>query len=166
MPIRGDSFEMLPEAIEAARTYVMSYEEREEQRRNFAHGNVALHNPAVTREVIDRAADSLELQSLREMKEQVDDVLVIDWITAKDNNYRQALADLVGWNIKIHDDPCVSEIAARRLKIEKLVEAADYLQHCRRREIQATAMGRSDSAKRSVERASEQYDFLRGQVKL
>lgn len=46
-------------AIEAARNHVMSAEEREEQRRSFAYGNVALHNPAVTREVIDRAADAL-----------------------------------------------------------------------------------------------------------
>jgi hypothetical protein len=117
---------------ESARTYVMSDEEREEQRRSFAHGNVALHNPAVTREVIDRAAD--ETSSLR----------------VENAGLYQGLK-FVEYKLK---------------KLVKLVEAADYLQHCRRREIQATAMGRSDSAKKSVERASEQYDFLRGQVKL
>jgi hypothetical protein len=39
--------------------YVMTPEEKEEQRRSFALGNVGMHNPDVTREVIDRAADSL-----------------------------------------------------------------------------------------------------------
>jgi hypothetical protein len=59
------------------------------------------------------------------------------------------------------------DVSAERLaKLEKLIEAADYLQHCRRREIQATAFGYSTSAKRSVERASDTYDYLRGQVKL
>ena len=42
--------------------YVMSPAEREEQRRSFAHGNVAMHNGDVTREVIDRAADALASQ--------------------------------------------------------------------------------------------------------
>jgi hypothetical protein len=50
--------------------------------------------------------------------------------------------------------------------LRKLVEAADYLQHCRRRGIQAHQFGVSHSAKKSVERASDQYDYLRGQVKL
>jgi hypothetical protein len=78
-------------------------------------------------------------------------------------------ADLYG--LGIHD--CADAIAGRLEKVRisnaeltKLVEAADYLQHCRRREIQATAFGYSTSAKRSVERASDTYDFLRGQVKL
>lgn len=35
-------------------------EEREEQRRSFAHGNAALANPDVTREDIDRAAEEME----------------------------------------------------------------------------------------------------------
>lgn len=34
-------------------------EEREEQRRSFAHGNVSMHNPDVTRAAIDKAADRL-----------------------------------------------------------------------------------------------------------
>lgn len=37
----------------------MSSEEREEQRRSFAQGNVSMHNPDVTRAVIDEAADRL-----------------------------------------------------------------------------------------------------------
>jgi hypothetical protein len=60
----------------------------------------------------------------------------------------------------------VAERREESARIKKLVEAADYLQHCRRREIQATAFGYSTSAKRSVERASDTYDYLRGQVKL
>jgi hypothetical protein len=37
----------------------MTAEEREEQRRNFAHYNAALHNPNVTRELIDQEAEKL-----------------------------------------------------------------------------------------------------------
>lgn len=37
----------------------MTPEEKEEQRRSFAHGNVALHNPDVTRAVIDRSAAAI-----------------------------------------------------------------------------------------------------------
>ena len=37
----------------------MTDEEREEQRRSFAFGNVSLSNPRITREDIDRAADEL-----------------------------------------------------------------------------------------------------------
>lgn len=49
--------------------------------------------------------------------------------------------------------------------LEKLVEAADYLQHCRRRQVQMEPYGFT-TTKKSVERASDQYDYLRGQVKL
>jgi len=38
----------------------MTAEEREEQRRSFAHGNVSLHNPNVTRELIDQEAEKLK----------------------------------------------------------------------------------------------------------
>lgn len=37
--------------------YVMSPEEREEQRRSFAHGNASISNPKVTRAMVDKAAD-------------------------------------------------------------------------------------------------------------
>ena len=33
--------------------------EMEEQRRSFAYGNVALHNPNVTRELVDQVADEM-----------------------------------------------------------------------------------------------------------
>lgn len=45
---------------------------------------------------------------------EVDDVLTVNWVSVKDGNYRQALADLVQFNIQIHEDPSVSEVAARR----------------------------------------------------
>lgn len=50
----------LEELIAWARTYVMTPSEREEQQRDFAYGNVKLHNPNVTREMIDRAAEKLK----------------------------------------------------------------------------------------------------------
>ena len=37
----------------------MTAEEREAQRRSFAYGNVTLHNPNVTRELIDKVADEI-----------------------------------------------------------------------------------------------------------
>lgn len=40
--------------------------------------------------------------------EQVDDVLIVNWITAKDNDYRKALAELVTMNIAQHDDPALN----------------------------------------------------------
>jgi hypothetical protein len=46
-----------------ARDYVvsgkMSKEEQEEQRRSFAHGNVAVEHPYITRDLIDGAADKI-----------------------------------------------------------------------------------------------------------
>jgi len=49
----------LEELIEWARTYVMTPEEREAQRRSFVYGNVKLSNPAVTKERVDQVADEL-----------------------------------------------------------------------------------------------------------
>lgn len=48
--------------IEWARHYVPTEAEREESRRSFAYGNVKLHNPAITREDIDREADKLNAE--------------------------------------------------------------------------------------------------------
>lgn len=46
---------------------------------------------------------------------QVDEILVVNWAgPRKDGDYRKALADLVSFNIKIYDDPQVSEVAAKR----------------------------------------------------
>lgn len=39
----------------------MGLDESEKQRRSFAYGNVALHNPAVTADDIDRAASLMDL---------------------------------------------------------------------------------------------------------
>jgi hypothetical protein len=45
--------------LEVARTIVMTNEDVEAQARSFAYGNIHIHNPAITREDIDRAADAL-----------------------------------------------------------------------------------------------------------
>lgn len=50
----------LSELIAWARTYRMTDAEREEQRRDFAYGNVKLHNPNLTREQVDAAADAMK----------------------------------------------------------------------------------------------------------
>lgn len=46
--------------IETARAYKPTPAEEEEQRRSFAYGNVALHNPNVTREMVDKVADEMK----------------------------------------------------------------------------------------------------------
>lgn len=46
----------LNKLIDDARDHVMTDEEREAQRRSFAYGNVHLHNPLVTRQMIDEVA--------------------------------------------------------------------------------------------------------------
>jgi hypothetical protein len=46
--------------IEWARNYKPTPEEEEETRRSFAYGNVALHNPNITRADVDRVADEMD----------------------------------------------------------------------------------------------------------
>lgn len=48
----------LSRLIERVRSYKMSPEEREAQRRSFAYGNAKLSNPRVTREMVDQAAEA------------------------------------------------------------------------------------------------------------
>lgn len=40
--------------------------------------------------------------------EQIDDVLTTNWIVVKDNDYRKALNDLIGFNVQIALDPAVN----------------------------------------------------------
>lgn len=54
--------EELAKALERARGRVMTPEEREEQQRNFAAGNLGIENPRVTREMIDEAARRIDLR--------------------------------------------------------------------------------------------------------
>ena len=52
--------ERLRLAVELARARRMTVEEREEQLRNFAAGNVGLENERVTRAVVEEAAHRLD----------------------------------------------------------------------------------------------------------
>ena len=45
-----------------------------------------------------------ENESLKARLMQVDDVLVVNWITVEDGDYREALHKLITYNIAIHDD--------------------------------------------------------------
>jgi hypothetical protein len=51
--------EYLKNLIEAARKGVPTSREEEEQRRGFAYGNTNMENPLITREMVDREAESL-----------------------------------------------------------------------------------------------------------
>lgn len=42
--------------LETAKSHTITPEERSAQRISFAYGNVALHNPAVTREMVEEQA--------------------------------------------------------------------------------------------------------------
>lgn len=45
--------------LERARSAQMTREEKEEQRRSFAYGNSKIENDRITRETIDREAESI-----------------------------------------------------------------------------------------------------------
>jgi hypothetical protein len=49
----------LQELLDAARTRVSTPQEREAQRRSFAYGNTKIENSRITRETVDREAESL-----------------------------------------------------------------------------------------------------------
>ena len=49
----------LNELLDAARVARPTREQREAQRRSFVYGNTRLENELITREMIDRAAESL-----------------------------------------------------------------------------------------------------------
>jgi hypothetical protein len=49
--------------IETARNHVMTPEERRAQVISFAYGNLAIENPAITREMVERAYDELSERS-------------------------------------------------------------------------------------------------------
>ena len=46
--------------IEAARSYTMSTEERQAQRRSFAYGNTKIENDLITREMVDEQDELLQ----------------------------------------------------------------------------------------------------------
>jgi len=49
----------LRKLLDEAKAIVLTPEDKEEQRRSFAYGNVSIENPRVTREIIDREAGLL-----------------------------------------------------------------------------------------------------------
>ena len=53
----------LAELIELARTIEMTLDEREQQRRSFAYGNVNIENGLVTRAMVDECAEALRKRS-------------------------------------------------------------------------------------------------------
>lgn len=55
----GVTNQELAALIAKAKTHIMTPEEVEEQRINFAFGNVQLHNPNVTEEMVREAAKRL-----------------------------------------------------------------------------------------------------------
>lgn len=65
--------------------------------------------------------------------DQVDDVLIVDWITVKDNDYRKALADLVTTNIAQHNDPVlmpkITGVAMQHRETKEVVSMAMPARH-------------------------------------
>lgn len=58
-PARKSAAMTLEELLAWSRTYVMTPEEREAQRRSFAYGNAHMSNENVTREMVDAAAEKI-----------------------------------------------------------------------------------------------------------
>ncbi len=52
--------EDLEKLLDMARRVQMTPEQTEEQRRSFAYGNTKIENDSITRDTIDRAAESLK----------------------------------------------------------------------------------------------------------
>lgn len=68
------------------------------------------------------------IASLKAIVDQVDDELVVNWITVKDGDYRKALHDLVMQGIQIENDPAVSSTA--RARQEELAALKETLVAC------------------------------------
>lgn len=70
-----------------------------------------LHHPSCA--LTNSAAAVHRVQQMHNALTQVDDVLVVNWITVKDNNYRQALTELVETAIREHEAPEISPTPVR-----------------------------------------------------
>lgn len=51
----------LEKLLDAAKLHTFTASEKEEHRRSFAYGNTKIENERITREMIDREADRIEL---------------------------------------------------------------------------------------------------------
>jgi hypothetical protein len=52
--------ERFKKLLENAKRFVMSPEEKEQQRRSFAYGNTHFENDRITREIVEKAAEDLK----------------------------------------------------------------------------------------------------------
>jgi hypothetical protein len=48
------------EILEKTKDYQMTEEEKEAQRRSFVYGNLAIDNPEVTKELVNKIADEMD----------------------------------------------------------------------------------------------------------
>lgn len=101
--------------------------------KRFVHADIYADHAALLNE---NQRLTSELEAAKDSLRQVDEVLVVNWVgPRKDGDYTKALADLVTFNIQIHDDPQVSEVAAKRKQeydalregLKQLVMAAQAL---------------------------------------
>jgi hypothetical protein len=53
----------LQELLDEAKRSVSTSQEKEEQRRSFAYGNTKIENARITRETVDREAESLKREN-------------------------------------------------------------------------------------------------------
>jgi hypothetical protein len=57
---RVNMTDRLQQILDEAKKIVQTPQEKEEQRRSFAYGNIKIENPRITREMIDREAEALD----------------------------------------------------------------------------------------------------------
>lgn len=99
--------------------------------------DVALIRSSYDAEAVRQLCDSHE--QLRSWLQQVDDVLVVDWIDVENGDYRKALNQLVTYNIQLHDNPEVSSVAKERQEQIAQLEADAKVVWRKNAELQAEA---------------------------
>ena len=116
--------------IEDVRQYLkdnpITQEQQDEFAINFVLGNLnASTNHHTTRDKVEAKYYKLQRDKLQKDLDIVDSVLSVHWVgPRKDGDYRLALHHLVTTAIREHDDPKISEVAAkRRDELERLRRA-------------------------------------------
>lgn len=78
------------------------------------HGWNGVENSKILWDFFDNELE--DKKKLQDSLDQVDDVLIVNWVgPRKDGDYSKALADLVDFQVKIENDPCVSMEAKWKL---------------------------------------------------
>ncbi len=122
--VRGDEECPVCEQVTALKARVVELEQDSANLKRQRDSWIELHDALI----ITHTAVEKERDKLAAGLAQVDDILHVNFIGVKDNNYREAIHGLISWEIKVHDDPAVSEVAAKRkAEYDKLAAQVEKL---------------------------------------